>query len=1138
MSASNASAGRLPPDHAVRERAVNGRGSYIVQAPAGSGKTELLVQRYLRLLAEVKRPEAILAITFTNKAAAEMRGRILDALAAAQEGAPDEVHRLRTWQLARAAMERDAEEGWDLPAAPRRLRVQTIDSFCAELARQLPVLSGFGALPVPAEDAADLYQAAAQAVLEEIDAELLGDDVAALLEHLDGNASKLVRLIAHALARREQWLKYIVEAADTDRAAMEAMLGRLVAGGLARARALCPAELLGHMWQVLAQAASFRVQTHGEAGFLRPALALVDEDASAPAGELARWRMLADFVLLKNSAEVRSRVTRNEGVPGKGAVGDKNKAVAHKEAVLSVLEAVRTRPALVAALDEVRHLPEPYYCEQQWRIVGALWRVLRMAAAHLQLEFSSRFTVDFAEIQLRSLDALGRIDAPSDLMLGLDARVEHLLVDEFQDTSYSQMRLLERLCSGWQRGDGRSAFLVGDPMQSIYRFREAQVSLFLSAWRNGIGPLALEPLRLTANFRSSAPLVEWTGHAFATIFPAHDDAASGAVSFAPAIAQRSERAGDGVSVHPLVSAGARGGNDQAEAELTLALVQKTLADHPGETCAVLVRSRGHLAQLMPKLRQAGVSLQAVEVESLETRTVVLELYGLVRAVLHGADGPAWLTVLRAPWCGLELHDLHTLFTLPQGWAKALTEPLDDIGLPAPALARLRRVMVAVARARRERLRLGLASAIENAWYALGGPHCLASPTALEDARSLLALVAQHEHAGDLRDTGRFDRALAKLYSAPEVERDADVQLMTMHKAKGLEFDTVIVPGLGKQPRRTANPIVLHSERVQADGTVDLLVAPIAGVEAGDPLFEYLLRAERERDAYEVSRLLYVAVTRAKRRLHLLGQVNAKEDGSLATPPSTSLLHRLWPLVVGEFEAAPRQALAAADEVAPAPRLKRITGQWLELHTVAETEVYEGLEDGEEPPVEFNWAGENARHVGTVVHRWLERFGAEGLAHWTPAQVRACAQRFAAALANLGVPPADLPRTSARVCDALCGVVTDERARWILGAHREAYCEFAITQVHGGTAQEMVIDRMFIDEAGIRWVVDFKTGGHEGGDIQAFLDSEQARYAGQLERYAAALNALAPRPTRLGLYFPLLKEWREWSAGGCALGEPR
>ena len=132
-------------------------------------------------------------------------------------------------------------------------------------------------------------------------------------------------------------------------------------------------------------------------------------------------------------------------------------------------------------LSRFRNLPAPQFTEPQWQAVQAAVSVLTLAVGELQLVFRERGRVDFAELAIRASSALGQVDAPEDLALALGQSIQHLLVDEFQDTSATQFELIEKLTAGWEPGDGRTLFLVGDPMQSIYRFRQADVSLFLKA---------------------------------------------------------------------------------------------------------------------------------------------------------------------------------------------------------------------------------------------------------------------------------------------------------------------------------------------------------------------------------------------------------------------------------------------------------------------------------------------------------------------------------------------------------------------------------------------------------------------------------------------------------------------------------
>ena len=196
-------------DDAERSAALDVSRSFVVQAPAGSGKTELLIQRYLVLLSRVERPEAIVAMTFTRKAAGEIRERIVAALRSAEaDAAPAEAHAALTWRLARAVLQRDAALEWNLIAHPARLQVQTIDALCASLMRRAPLTLKVGTLPRFVDRGMPLYLDAARSELEAAGA----DDVAwrRLLDHLDNDADRLIELIAGMLAKRDQWLHFVV----------------------------------------------------------------------------------------------------------------------------------------------------------------------------------------------------------------------------------------------------------------------------------------------------------------------------------------------------------------------------------------------------------------------------------------------------------------------------------------------------------------------------------------------------------------------------------------------------------------------------------------------------------------------------------------------------------------------------------------------------------------------------------------------------------------------------------------------------------------------------------------------------------------------------------------------------------------
>jgi len=175
--------------------------------------------------------------------------------------------------------------------------------------------------------------------------------------------------------------------------------------------------------------------------------------------------------------------------------------------------------------------------------------------------------------------------------------------------------------------------------------------------------------------------------------------------------------------------------------------------------------------------------------------------------------------------------------------------------------------------------------------------------------------------------------------------------------------------------------------------------------------------------------------------------------------------------------------------------------------------------------EYSWVGQTARAIGTLVHRELQRHAWCGAGR--PVGDVAGHSDYGAALAELGVPQRERAAAGQRIAAALARTLQDPRGQWLLQApQREASSERRLTGVVDGQVVNAIVDRMLVDDAGVRWVIDFKTGAHEGGDLQAFIDSEAQRHAPQLQRYAALAAGLGPEPVRCALYFPLLGVFRE------------
>jgi ATP-dependent exoDNAse (exonuclease V) beta subunit len=1113
--------------------------SFIVEAPAGAGKTELLTQRYLRLLAIASEPEEIVAITFTNKAAGEMRQRIAESLERARGGVPPEAaHKRITFDLARAALARSAERGWQIEAQPGRLRLTTIDALCAGLARQMPLLSRFGAQPATVEDAGRHYREAARRALEHLEDEAEGAEgaehaaaVAAALAWMDNDAARLIELLVAMLARREQWRALLQSSAALDdpesaiASALEDILGQQLAHAALTLDAAWQAP-----WMPLAR---FAAAQQGGADAASP-LAGWNAPLAAAVTDLPRWRALATFLLTQDDT-ARKTVNVKNGFPA----GKEFKA--QKDAMLASLESLNADQ--VAALVRVRRLPTPEHDNDA--IVRALVQLMKLAAAELWLVFREAGEVDFGELAARAIAALGNEDDPTDLGLRLDWRIRHLLVDEFQDTSPTQIELLERLTAGWSggqgAGDGRTLFCVGDPMQSVYRFRKAEVGLFLRAKSHGIGDLALTPLRLSRNNRACTPLVEWINAAFPAIFPGRDEPLRGEISYRPFVATRELLPDAGVAVHALLAdKGDSAAAARVEAARMVAIIEAEWRVDPTRRIAVLVRARDHLAALVAAIRRhpAGWRHTAVEIEPLLGRQAVQDLISLTRALHHRGDRLHWLAILRAPWCGLTLADLHAL--AGDDHEATIWSLLHD----APRVARLS----ADGRRRLAHLREVMAEAlagqgqqarrrwVEDTWKKLGGADALVDAAGAADAAGLADARAFFKRLDQLDAAGRFaldslEDDMARLFAAPDAQADGRLQLMTIHKAKGLEFDTVILPGLHR-PAPSPEAPLLAWDSFPLDEGERLLVAPVnrrrRRGKSEPTVHDFLQDMERERAGNEAARVLYVAVTRAVRRLHVLAVAGRKESGELVAPPANSLLARLWPMIEGGFAAVDPAATddgsdgddaAAGENMELAhfvPRLQRLVAP-------AIPPAWRAPPPPAAPPPREEAFDALAADVGTLVHVLLE-MAATAPADWPPEAIAVRQTAFERWLAGRGWPSAEAQSGAARAARMLATTLSSSDGQWVLRPRAESGAELAIARVAegtqsagaGGTAETRVVDRSFVED-GVRWIIDYKTADLGPEARPARLAAHAERYRAQLESYAG-LFAGEGRPRRLAVFY--------------------
>lgn len=1119
-------------DNEARRKALAPDQSFIIQAPAGSGKTGLLIQRYLRLLSLVDAPEEIIAITFTRKAAAEMQGRILDALEMAANGVePESSHQKTSYELAVIALQRDQAQGWQLRQNPGRLRIQTIDSLCASLTRQMPMLASLGTQPDTLEDAEPLYQQAAINTLAELESGAgWSEAIANLVFHLDNDLPRIKNMIVDMLKKRDQWLAYVIQ--EHERSDMERAIVRLIEDQLQLVKKAFPDQYENELIEVTQFAAKHLTDTDPN----NP-VASCDSMTSLPnndESDLKYWRGISELLLTKTGSWRKQLTVKNGFPPASGNKLEADERSSKKKQVLALISELQELNGLKESLATISSLPNARFTDEEWLIVNALCELLKLSAVQLRLIFAERNQMDFIGIAASAVEALGTDDSPTELALQLDYHIKHLLVDEYQDISVNQYRLLQGLTREWSFDDGRSLFLVGDPMQSIYRFREAEVALFLRTFHEkSFGNIPLETLRLAINFRSESGLVEWVNTSFKTIFPKQDDLITGGVSYSDAVAFDKTTTSNNVRIYPLY-----GRAHKKEAQQVISIIQEIQRDYPKDNIALLVRSRSHLLEIVPAIRESGMLFNAVDLEGLGTQSSVQDLLALTRAYLYQADRVAWLACLRAPWCGLSLESMHKLChdNKDKTLWECINEPELNKNLQKEEQLRLQKFRAIFTNSLAERQRHSIRDAVESLWTQLGGPGTLSNKTDLENCISYLSLLETLDQGGTIEDLQELIDKVSQLYAAPDGRADNSLQLMTIHKAKGLEFDHVILPGLGRSPRSNQTELLAWLLRTRGDEE-DLILAPIheAGTEK-TAIYKYIDDIDKTKQRFEDARLLYVATTRTKKTLHLLGHASVKEkkDELSCEPQGRSLLAHLWAIVNPVFEKhmpdIPKQDEAGLSVIVN-QETKRLTNDWALPELPAKFQWQQSISDeAEQEPVsiEFEWAGETIKHIGSVVHSAIQWIAEEGLSKWSNERINAESKSFDNALRHLGVPEGERPDAVKRVNAALMTMLNDERGQWILSnEHAEQENEYAISGIVDNKLVNAILDRTFIDTKGVRWIIDYKTSRHEGKNRNGFLDHEQERYQDQLNKYAVLVNGLGKNEIKLGLYFPLLQGWREW-----------
>ena len=888
--------------------------------------------------------------------------------------------------------------------------------------------------------------------------------------------------------------------------------------------------------------------------------------------------------LLLSSGNFRQRVDKRHGFPVD--------AKAEKNRLLALIADLRNVPGIEQALVSIGELPPARYTEEEWTIVRACFTLLRHAAAQLKVAFAASAAVDYTEVaQIAQQIMKGEEGIPGEAALARADEIRHLLVDEFQDTSRRQHELLWRLIAAWPEREGRTCFVVGDPMQSIYFFRDADAELFPRVRENGLEipedqPLVFHPVALTANFRTEQSLVKRLNEVFERVFAETDGSG---VTFAPAEAARNAEGGgprlvavertrlnlhfdfmpQGRRARPAHGAGRKDETAVLREAAGAAQIQEIVALIGSHTdrmerareegrkyrIAILARTHASLRPIAEALRASSIPFRALELEKLKARPEVIDALALARALLNPHDRVAWLGVLRAPWCGLSLADLHLVAGADD--VELQKRPIPELlaeraqmlsGQGRLAVERVRQAIEDAAALRAARPAFALGTWLEQVWLSLGGAACV--DAAAKVNLDLLWCCLDGLPNGEQDVLGpALDAALDKFTALPDpaASSDCGVQLMTIHKAKGLEFEIVIVPELQARSGRTAFNLLSWLERGleapdEPGEITEFLIAPIPpkGAERGRAK-AWVDAMRRQKEKQEVRRLLYVAATRAREELHLFARPEYKSDAHGSpelVEPKDCLLAAAWPALeedvrkLFEAESSTVSAIAAGAEnvieMPPAQKptmLRRLPPDFKASgHQGARpaAESIRGMSD--DPFYRRHEGGLLSRALGIAVHRYLEELARlRETQEWDEARKSAAVleRGIGAQVRGAGIEPGLSRRMAAQGLEIALQASHDPLGQWVLSPHPGAANELRWAGVVGQDLREVQVDRVFRagdkacsdgDEAW--WIIDYKTAHRDRLDPEKALPELHEIFAPQLEMYARVLRNLRGADTRI------------------------
>ena len=1009
-----------PSDHQVRKKAL-GQGSFIVQAPAGSGKTSLLVKRFLNRLLEVKSPKEVLALTFTNKAAAEMAQRLKEALEGKSED--NEIKKI-VEKISKHALKNKWDEGYI-----DTLMVMTIDKLALRLIKQTPILSSSGVNFLTDEDPDDLYR---ETIRETITSNAENH---LLFKYFDYDYHKLTEQLLALISKRDQWLPIVSGLLRSDDKNIEEIYGTYYTNELniwveEKIKPNFTNEDLKELEIIVSYSADNKNIDH--------------KDKLRSSINYEFWFYIRDLILTKSGKQIRKKIDTSSGFPATN-VG--------KEIKERLLKLIKLKNNKFNILIDFFNVTYHKNIVDIYPLITPFCLLLIDMVTRLNEKFKERRIIDFTQIMGNAVEALRDTHLP----LILDQNISHILVDEFQDTNESQLIFIELLTQNFAGNPEKSFFAVGDPMQSIYRFRKAEVEIFSRVQKNGISDLKLTSLFLKVNFRSNKNIIDWLNNSFSKAFPLIDDSDEGSVPYSSCESSNNNLEGGMELIALTCDTKSKTAQYEAEALYVLNLIKDTRKSNPDASIAVLTRSKAHLNELITLInkKDTSIPIDAIEMSKILSNQTFQDILCLTKALFDFSDRTNWIAALKSPWCGLSINDLVLLFEKDhKSLVWELINNIDNTSrLDKNSARRLRSFVEVIRENIQYRGRISHRYFVEGIWRQLNGEESMVDSNDIQNIDLFLELLEEASEILSI-DFIKLERLIEnKFISKTSIQKNS-IKFLTIQKSKGLEFDHVIIPNLNKRTRNEESDLVLY----------DKSTLSIKNPGSDKNLHSYHAYKERKRLDNEKIRLLYVAMTRAKNKCYLIGTV--KKEGDLVIPNSGTFMNILWPFFSDKFTeiATPEDENSFEKFI---PKLRRLNDNFY-----SGDKRYKRSIDTEELSFCYpNMSTDIQRFTGNIVHKYLEIIVKKQL----DIDKILCNKLDYTESLYLGknFKKKDIKIGLNLVKKSLEMLKKTSDGRWILNRYLADNSEVSYLLESNNTTTQHIPDRSFI-ENDIQWIIDYKT----------------------------------------------------------------